>query len=498
MEFYIKEIKSDSDYYSREDNKLKDNHPNRKVKIEISDVDDQGCEYPRHLIITGINGTGKTVLLESVHQELRKKYSDLTGNSISYNPNKEVQTQLTFYENFGEENLNYFEPLFITVDDMFMPTKRENFNDYANFFFKIARESEVLFSDLNNAISNLYEDEFEKLDLETEQIRIKLKGRAPFEVNNMSSGHYSFLNVYCHIRFSQFAFQWENEELWSFLKDELKECQKLSEAVAVKLVNYKSSHTKEQSRDLEETIKSEKGRTEELEEAVGIAKSRFGTIQKIDDSGHPRSRARDRDIAINVWRALQTSKNLIYNRILCNIPELSIMDDFNILTEKLEMCADRLLGGKLDMKDFPLIILIDEPESHLHIALQRTILPYLVQCFSNAQFIVASHSPFIITSLPDATLFNMENRECLIADLTLYSYQNIVEGWFDLNLYSNETVALFKKFKELAEQDSKLTVSEKDNYQELYESLIRTDLCSAVTRLNLRKEIKDGEIYVLR
>ena len=150
------------------------------------------------------------------------------------------------------------------------------------------------------------------------------------------------------------------------------------------------------------------------------------------------------------------------------------------------------------MKDFPLIILIDEPESHLHIALQRTILPYLVQCFSNAQFIVASHSPFIITSLPDATLFNMENRECLIADLTLYSYQNIVEGWFDLNLYSNETVALFKKFKELAEQDSKLTVSEKDNYQELYESLIRTDLCSAVTRLNLRKEIKDGEIYVLR
>lgn len=498
MEFYIKEIKSVSNYYAREDNKLTDNQPNKKVKIEISEADDQRRELPRHLIITGINGTGKTVLLESVHQELRKKYSDLTGNSISYNPNKEIDTKLTFYENFGENGQKYFEPLFITVDDMFMPTKRENFSDYANFLFRIARESEVLLSDLNNAISKLYEDEFEKLDLETDQIRIKLKNRAPFEVNNMSSGHYSFLNVYCHIRFSQFAFQWENNELWSFLKDELKKCQKLSETIAAKLVSYKSSHTKEQSRDLEETIKSEEGRTEQLEEAVGIAESRYATIEKIDDSGHPRSRARDRDIAINVWRALQTSKNLIYNRILRNIPELSILDDFSILTEKLEMCANRLLGGKLDMKDFPLTILIDEPESHLHIALQRTILPYLVQCFKNAQFIVATHSPFVITSLPDATLFNMENRERLIADLTLYSYQNVVEGWFDLSLYSSETVESFKKFKELAEQNSKLTVSEKNNYQELYERLIQTDLCSAVTRLNLRKEIKDGEIYVLR
>lgn len=390
-------------------------------------MDDQKHDLPRHLMITGINGTGKTVLLESIHQELRKKYSDLTGDSISYHPNKEVRTKLTYCENFGEGGQKYFEPLFITTDDMLMLTKREKCSDYVNLFFTIAKASKAWMFDLKNAVSKLYRDEFEDLDLKTDQIRIKLKNRAPFGVSHMSSGHYFFLNVYCYIRFSQSAFQWENKDFWASMQDELRECRKLSETVAVKLSNYKSNYSEEQPGDLGEIIKSE-----------------------------------------------------------------------NDYAEKLEMCANRLFGEKLDKKDFPFIILIDEPESHLHIALQRTILPYLAECFKNAQFIVATHSPFVVTSLSNATLFNMENRERLIVDLTLYSYQNVIEEWFDLNLYSDETIALFKKFKELAEQDSKLTDSEKDNYQKLYKRLIQTDLCSAVTRLNLRKEIKDGEIYVLR
>lgn len=381
---------------------------------------------------------------------------------------------------------------------MFMPTKRENFNDYANFLFTIAKDSVVLLSDLKNAVAKLYENEFEDLDIQTDQIRIKLKGRAPFEVRNMSSGHYSFLNVYCHIRFSQFAFQWEDSDIWSLLKDELKDCKELSETIVSKLVSYKSSHTEEHSRDLEETIKSENGRLRALSEAFSIAESRYKTIQRIDNNEHPRSRARDRDIAIDVSRSLQTSKNNTYKRILGKVPRLNILAEFCALTEKLEICADKLLSGKLDMQNYPLIILIDEPESHLHIALQRTILPYLVNCFSNAQFIVATHSPFVITSLMNATLFNIENREHLIADLTLYSYQNVVESWFDLNLYSHETIKNFRKFKKLTEQNSKFTDQEKDIYIQLYDRLIQTDLCSAVTRLNLRKEIKDGEIYVLR
>lgn len=45
------------------------------------------------------------------------------------------------------------------------------------------------------------------------------------------------------------------------------------------------------------------------------------------------------------------------------------------------------------------IALIDEVEAHLHISLQKKILPFLTRFFPNVQFIVTTHSPFILQSL---------------------------------------------------------------------------------------------------
>ena len=49
-------------------------------------------------------------------------------------------------------------------------------------------------------------------------------------------------------------------------------------------------------------------------------------------------------------------------------------------------------------------VLIDEPENHLHPSLQRTLLPGLVEAFPQAQFIVATHNPFVVTSVPDSNV----------------------------------------------------------------------------------------------
>ncbi len=40
------------------------------------------------------------------------------------------------------------------------------------------------------------------------------------------------------------------------------------------------------------------------------------------------------------------------------------------------------------------IVLIDEVDLHLHIKLQKDILPQLIKLFPKVQFIVSSHSPF--------------------------------------------------------------------------------------------------------
>lgn len=42
------------------------------------------------------------------------------------------------------------------------------------------------------------------------------------------------------------------------------------------------------------------------------------------------------------------------------------------------------------------IVLIDEIETHLHLELQRVILPILTTIFPNIQFVVTTHSPLFL------------------------------------------------------------------------------------------------------
>lgn len=51
------------------------------------------------------------------------------------------------------------------------------------------------------------------------------------------------------------------------------------------------------------------------------------------------------------------------------------------------------------------VVTIDEPESHLHPSMQRELLPNLFRAFPKTQFIVATHSPFIATSLAEARVY---------------------------------------------------------------------------------------------
>ena len=54
------------------------------------------------------------------------------------------------------------------------------------------------------------------------------------------------------------------------------------------------------------------------------------------------------------------------------------------------------------------IVLIDEIETHLHLELQRKILDLLTSIFPNIQFIMSTHSPFIIQSLEDGELVTLD------------------------------------------------------------------------------------------
>ncbi len=111
------------------------------------------------------------------------------------------------------------------------------------------------------------------------------------------------------------------------------------------------------------------------------------------------------------------------------------------------------------------IVFIDEVETHLHLKLQRLILPMLTQIFPNIQFIVTTHSPFVLNSLNNAVAYDLEKRTRL-ENLTEYSYEALAEGYFKVETESSFLMAKLEKFKALSE------ISEKDSAEKAeFESL---------------------------
>lgn len=51
------------------------------------------------------------------------------------------------------------------------------------------------------------------------------------------------------------------------------------------------------------------------------------------------------------------------------------------------------------------VITIDEPENHLHPSMQRTLLPTLSAAFPKCSIIAATHSPFVVSSFPEANVY---------------------------------------------------------------------------------------------
>lgn len=97
------------------------------------------------------------------------------------------------------------------------------------------------------------------------------------------------------------------------------------------------------------------------------------------------------------------------------------------------------------------VVLIDELETHLHIELQKKIMPFLTTFFPRIQFIVTTHSPYILNSISNAKAYDLEN--CIeLENLSLYSSDALAEGYFGADEYANELKEKLNQYKNLSEK----------------------------------------------
>jgi len=153
---------------------------------------------------------------------------------------------------------------------------------------------------------------------------------------------------------------------------------------------------------------------------------------------------------------------------------------FSIVAELMLRMHNKAYHGY----DLEGLVLLDEPEAHLHLETQKQILPKLTKIFPNVQFIVATHSPHVLNSISNAVIFDMGTQRRLVDvsdipanKLTDYyfsfskpyveSIQKKVDEFADLvELYRKNSLSDVQK-KRLAELDIELdevTPYISDNY----------------------------------
>ena len=168
--------------------------------------------------------------------------------------------------------------------------------------------------------------------------------------------------------------------------------------------------------------------------------------------------------------------------------------DFNTMSMGYSAVFDIICDLMLRMegKSYGLegIVLIDEIETHLHVDLQKKIMPILTGLFPGLQFVLTTHSPFILNSLKNAVVYDLEKHLLVENGLTNLPYEGIVEGYFNTDTLSTELKEKFERYKQLAEKadpsdEDYAEMTELEMYLDEVPDYLALDFATEYARLKL-------------
>lgn len=127
----------------------------------------------------------------------------------------------------------------------------------------------------------------------------------------------------------------------------------------------------------------------------------------------------------------------------------TLSDGYSAIISIVTELLLRMEAHNVKSYDLEGVVIIDEIETHLHVDLQKKILPFLTDFFPKIQFIVSTHSPFVLSSLSNATICDLETKT-ITNDLSGYSYDALIESYFRADKYSEEIKLKILEFEHLA------------------------------------------------
>ena len=147
------------------------------------------------------------------------------------------------------------------------------------------------------------------------------------------------------------------------------------------------------------------------------------------------------------------------------------------------------------MTHIPGIVLIDELDMHLHPKWQWNVIKALEETFPNIQFIVTTHSPYILNSISNAKAYDLE-KHVELENLAAFSSDELAEGYFEADEYSDTLKAELERYAQLC-SGKKLTEEERAERAELKIKFknLSTDLSGAAREkfedIERRRETND-------
>lgn len=359
-------------------------HINKLFHLNNLDITIEDENNP-HLIITGKNGSGKTILLNAIADFLDNVKGD---NSLSY---------LALYERLAA--------------------------------FQKASETTTVMSD-KMALRNAAMDTSNKID--------KIFGKVCVDFDNPEEVARKY-----HIGDFVFAYYQATREIKGILKEpksptkpSFKKNGKIKETSTSQFLNFLSDLK------IQEALARNEQQINDANEIGAWFKDFEHLLQEIFQDNNLKLEFNYKDYSFFI----------ITNEKKFKFTEVS--DGFSAV---LDIVADLILKMQEDgllLRNYQKegVVLIDEIETHLHLGLQKIVMPFLTKTFPNIQFIVTTHSPFVLSSMPNAVAYDLEHREILY-DLTDYSYESLAEGYFGVKTPSSYAEMQLNNLQALLEKE---------------------------------------------